>query len=425
MGKNLIKLYYGKYRRHFKNASIYFFASIFAAGLKILINPIMAKNLTHEDYAIIGYFGSFSLLFLPFLTFMVFAYYQRNYYLVSDEKRKQIGNTIIIFLAGIGAISSSILLVGQYIYFKISHVNFPFLPFAFYSIYQMVLNNFLTFLQVNYRLRGEATRFAWVTILSSFLWLAISVFLVVVLKLGAHGSMGANLIVSLILAVYAVKITLSRFEFSKAILKSLLKFCWPLALSSLFWYFLSGVDVALLEKLDDTKNLALYNIALSLSGALFMVYNAVNQTFEPDIYKAIAEKKLNRMIKIIGIIISINVITVIFFILFATPLTRLFTADRYTDAASFAQVLSLKNVTMGLYFNVLTIIVGFGFTKADLSLRAIGALFSIVMFTLLIKYYKFNGAAWGQVLSFFLMTIIGVLYILQKNKKGQLFSNTN
>lgn len=419
----MINFNYSKYSLYFKSASIYLFASLFAAGIKILINPLMAKNLTHEDYAIIGYFSSFSILFLPILTFMVFAYYQRNFYLVSDEKRQRIANTIIISLAGIGFIFSFIILIGLYIFFKCTHVHIPFWPFAFFLVYQIVFNTFLTFLQVNYRLKREAKKYAKITVISSLIWLVIAVLLVVVFKFGATGSMGANLLVAIFIGLYAVKKTLTKLEFDFNIFKDFIKFCWPLTISALLWYFLSGIDIAMLEKLNDTNTFALYSIGLSLSVWLGMFYTAIAQTFEPDVFKAIAEKNLSRMTKIVSAIIGINAIPVLLFIIFATPLTNLLTAGRYTDAASFARIISLKNISMSLYYNILTIIVGFGFTKADLGLRSVGAVFSIIMFTVLIKYFTFYGAAWGQVISFLFMSVIGLFFILYKFRRNELFNN--
>jgi len=70
----LINNYYKNYQSYFKNAFIYLFASIFTSAIRVLINPVMAKNLTYEDYAIIGYFNSFSTLFLPILNFSIISY---------------------------------------------------------------------------------------------------------------------------------------------------------------------------------------------------------------------------------------------------------------------------------------------------------------------------------------------------------------
>jgi len=180
----------------------------------------------------------------------------------------------------------------------------------------------------------------------------------------------------------------------------------------MLWYFLSGVDRVFLEKLNDTKSFALYNIGIGLSSYLAIIFTAVAQTFEPDIYKTIAENKIKKLTKIILGINAINALPVIIFMVLATPITHVLTGGRYTNAAEFARILSLKNISTGFYYSVITVIVGFGFTKAELGLRVLGAIISIIMFKFLISTYGFYGAAWGQVFSFLLMAAFGILFIL-------------
>jgi O-antigen/teichoic acid export membrane protein len=150
-----------------------------------------------------------------------------------------------------------------------------------------------------------------------------------------------------------------------------------------------------------------------------MFYTAISQTFEPDIYKSIAENNKKRMTKITLGIILINAIPILFFIVFATPLTDFLTGGRYTAAANFAQILSLKNITTSFYYSVITIIVGFGFTKAELAIRVFGSIICILMYKILINNFGFWGAAWGQTISFLLMAIFGLIFILIKIRNRQ------
>jgi len=372
----------------------------------------MARNLSYQDYSVIGYFNAFSILFMPLLNFQIVTYYLRNYYIFSEEKREKTANTILLSLVGIGSVISTLVLIAFYFYLKINNVEFPFWPFALFTVFQLVFNNFISFLQVTYRLQRDAKRFAKLAIFSSISWLIISVLLVVFLKLGAIGSMGANLLIVIFFGIYSFKKTFTKFEFDFSIFINAIKFCWPLFASAMLWYFLSGVDRVFLEKLNDTKSFALYNIGIGLSSYLAIIFTAVAQTFEPDIYKTIAENKIKKLTKIILGINAINALPVIIFMVLATPITHVLTGGRYTNAAEFARILSLKNISTGFYYSVITVIVGFGFTKAELGLRVLGAIISIIMFKFLISTYGFYGAAWGQVFSFLLMAAFGILFIL-------------
>jgi O-antigen/teichoic acid export membrane protein len=211
----------------------------------------------------------------------------------------------------------------------------------------------------------------------------------------------------------------NRLQFNWTVFKDALKFGWPLALSSVLWYFLSGVDSAMLEKLNDSYTFGFYAVGIQISGFLAVFYTAIAQTFEPDIYKAISENNRNKTLKIIGGIISLNAIPNILFVLFAPFIVKLLTYDRYTDASTFARILALKNISTTFYYSAITVIVGYSYTKSELVIRSIGALLCILMFKYLISKFGFYGAAWGQVLSFVIMTIIAGLFILYKIKNSK------
>ena len=54
-------------RGYLKNAGLYFASSLVVAIIGLLLNPTMAKNLSPEDYAILGYYASFNLLSKVFI----------------------------------------------------------------------------------------------------------------------------------------------------------------------------------------------------------------------------------------------------------------------------------------------------------------------------------------------------------------------
>lgn len=408
---DVLKELFDKYKIYLLNVSLYFLPSVFSAIISILLNPLLAKNLSYNDYAIIGYFNSFNILFLPMLSFSLVSYYLRNYQIISDDKKELFTNTITISLIGISILSSVLVLFAFYVFFIVNNVALPFWPFSIFIVFQIVFSNFLILLQAQYRIKREAKKFAILSIVRTIVWLIITVLLVVILKYGAFGNLGANFFVSFLIGIYCVKFLITKIEFDFNIFKDALKFCWPLTLSAILWYFLSDIDRVFLEKLNDTESLALYNIGITISGFLSMFYTAISQTFEPDIYKSILDENYSKLKKIIIIIIVINAIPVILFMIMALPITDFLTSGRYNNAAGFAQILSLKNISTSFYYSVISVIIGLGYTKSELGLRAVGAVICIFMYKFLINHFGFYGAAWGQSISFMIMAIIGLTYI--------------
>lgn len=67
------------------------------------------------------------------------------------------------------------------------------------------------------------------------------------------------------------------------------------------------------------------------------------------------------------------------------------------------------------YTSMASIFIAKGYTFLSMTSEVIGAILSIVMFKIMINKYNFYGAAWGQVISYFLIFIIGILlYFLYK-----------
>jgi O-antigen/teichoic acid export membrane protein len=266
-------------------------------------------------------------------------------------------------------------------------------------------------------LERAAGRFSAVTIVSALLGTVTAILLVVIYKYGATGRLLATLLASVVTAIYCFSQLFGKLQFDFAVIKDAFRFGWPLSLSAMLWYFLSGVDYVMLEKLNDSHSLGFYNVGMQIAGYFAIFYTAIAQTFEPDIYKAIAEKKKGKLLKIIAGIVTLNSIPNILFILFAPFIIGLLTYNRYTDASGFAQILALKNITVSLYYSTITIIVGFGFTKAELLVRCVGSLVCVLMFKVLIENYGFYGAAWGQVFSFVILTSISVCCLAYLHKR--------
>lgn len=404
---------------YFKSSFLYLFAGIVSSIISIVINPFLAKNLLPEDYAIMGYFSSFSLIILPLLNLGLITYYLRTYYLTSENQRPILADTILIALLFFGFIALVLSSIAFYLYWKLSNVSFPFFPYALLTFAPVYFGNFVTLLIINYRLNREAGKFARITIANAIFNALLAITLVAIFKYGATGRLLATLLATIIFGFYSFTKLFSKLQFEWGVIKNGLRFGWPLTLSAILWFFLSGVDRVMLEKINDTYTFGFYNVAIQIAGFLAIFYTAIGDTFEPDIYKAISENKRKKLLKIMGGIITINAIPNILFILFAPLIIRILTYDRYTDASSFARILVLKNISITFYYSTIKVIVGYGYTKSELVIRLIGALLCILMFRYLISRFGFYGAAWGQVISFILMAVIAVIFIVYKIKDNK------
>jgi O-antigen/teichoic acid export membrane protein len=407
-----------QYKVYLSSGFLYLFSSVFTAVIGIIVNPFLAKNLSPDDYAIIGYFSSFNLIILPILNFSLISYYLRNYYRIPEERKQRVRDTILLALLVYGFIALIVLYISFYLYSRWSNVSFPFYPYALLTFVPIYLNNIFILFQVNCRLKREAGKYGKITIFSAIISTALAILLVVIYKYGATGRLLALLLASTVTAVYCFKQLFEKIQFDVSVIKEAFLFGWPLSLSAVLWYFFTGVDRAMLEKLNDSYTFGYYNVGIQIAGFFSVFYTAISQTFEPDIYKAIAENKRQKLAKIIVGIMALNALPNIIFVLFAPFIIGLLTYNRYTDASGFAQIMAIKNITVSFYYAFITVIIGYGYTKSELVIRVIGAMICFITFKLLIVRFGFYGAAWGQVLAFIILAVIGggFLYYLYNHK---------
>lgn len=404
----------------FKNLSLYLLSTFISATIGIIINPFLAANLSPSDYAIIGYFSSFNLLIVPIISFSLHSYYSRNYYRIAESDRLQVLDTIIISQLVLGFIGLIVVFIGFYVFMRVSHVGFSFFPYAILCFAPNFFSCFYSLFLIEKRMKRQAKHYFWISVVNSILGTLFALLFVVILKKGAIGRFWGILLSSFLVGMYGFFSLISSIRFNKKVLWNALSFSWPISLSAILYYFIAGVDRAFLEKLNDVTTFGIYNVAVQIAQYLYLIYTALNQTFEPDIYQSIAQNNRRKLMKIVTVFIILNTIPVVLFIVFANPIVRILTYGRYTESTVFAQIVAIKNIPMAICFLISNIIIGFGYTKVELINRVIGACLAIFMFKILIDEFGFYGAAWGQSISFILMTLISVCFLVYKLliKKG-------
>lgn len=408
--------FFRQYGSYFREIYYYFGSAIVVACIGILINPFLAKNLSPEDYAIIGYYTSFTTLLVPLLHFNLITYYLRNYYRLPEEKRQITSDTILLAMMGYGAIAVCIGTGIFYFFYMYMQVGFPFFPYAVLVFLQTYFSIFFTYYTVRLRIQRKARRFAFVTLLNSLLGVLFSILWVVLYKYGADGRLWALLVTSFLMAVYSFLKTFGKFEFDFQILKEALRFGAPLTLSALFWYFYTGIDRIFLEELGDIVQLGIYTVGMQMAAYLMFFYTALGNALEPDIYKAIAENNRKKLFLLIGGIVgSVGFINLLFIVV-APYVIDILTAGRYVQSTPFARILALQNITVVIFYMIVRLLIGYGYVKKELMMRVAGAVVSVVLFKVLISSFGFYGAAWGQVLSFLLLSMIGALFLFVKRK---------
>ncbi len=391
----------------------YFGSTLVVAIIQVCINPLMAKNLSPEDYATIGYFSSFNLLLTPLITFFLTNFYTQRYFKVSEEDRENIKATVMKLAIYLSFLLAVISIIGLYVYHVLINKSsdIPFSPYAFLTIFAIPLTGLYSLKLTEYRLKRDARNFAFTTIVNGALAAILAIVFVVIIKWGAFGRLFATILGNAI--VFGVMVLLERKYLSGGldikVVKDVFHFCWPLTIAGMFSFFNAGFDKVLLERLGNLSELGYYSVGVQIAGYLTIFSNAVNSTFQPDIYECYSKRNFKKLAMYIGIIVGSISVCAIIYILLAPYIIDFLTAGRYVYSTHYSQVIALSTITAAIYYSSSQISIAMGYTKLLMWVKIFGGTLSALVFIILIRFYNFEGAAIGNVVSYLLYFVINIL----------------
>lgn len=409
------------YKQHIKASAWYLGASLLVAFISIAVNPLMAMNLSPDDYAIIGYYTAFNMLITPFVSFYLIHYYTKKYFELSDQEREKLKSVILVSLVFFSLLLAAISLGAIFLYTTLFNTNskIPFFPYAFISILSLPLTGVFTLILVDYRMQRKGRAFFLLSVVNGSLGLILSVLFVVVFKWGALGKLGSLLASNFFVFCYCLYLrkSLFRIKFDKVIFRNALKFCYPLVIAAMLSFFSSGYDRIALEKLGNITELGFYVVGVQIAGYLTIFSTSINDTFQPDIFQSIVQRNFRKCVKIIILKVLFVSVIVLFFIVLAPVIIDILTAGRYIVSTKYAVIIAISTITSVLYHSLSQVTIALGYTYITLINKVIVSCICVLMYTELISRWGAIGASWGTVLSFLLFFLGNLILIFLKVKK--------
>lgn len=398
--------------KYFQSAGLYFLASLIPMCLTLLINPSMAKNMSPNDYAITGYYTSFSGLLSPFIVFYMLHYYNRRYFTLNEADRIQMKTTIFKSLISFSFLVTAVgyICVVLYIVLFNRDTEVPLFPYSLLSIFALPLTGIYVLRQNDLRMTRQSKQFFVLTVSNGLILVAMNLLFVVFLKLGAMGKLTAQFLSQAAIFLYCLWAyrELLKEPFNKELFKEIVKFCFPLVFAASLGFFTSGFDKTLLERNGDLTEMGFFVVGAQLAGYILVFQSAISSTFQPDLYGAIAKRdKKKTALVALGLIGSVSIIAILF-ALFSPIIIKILTAGRYMHSVVYTRILSISIVTTTIYGLVNDVIIALGYSKIILWGKVINTVFCIAIYYTLIVSFGCIGAAWGNVLVFVMAIIVNV-----------------
>ena len=137
-------------------------------------------------------------------------------------------------------------------------------------------------------------------------------------------------------------------------------------------FFNAGFDKVLLERLGNLSELGYYSVGVQIAGYLTIFSNAVNSTFQPDIYECYSKKNYRKLVLYVGIIVGSITVCASVYIILAPYIIGLLTAGRYVYSAHYSQIIALSTITAAIYYSSSQISIAMGYTKLLMWVKFLG-----------------------------------------------------
>lgn len=418
--------YIQRYSKSIKNVGYYFAASFIPLLITLALNPLYSLYLTPKDYAIIGYYNSFNILFSPFILFYFNQYFMREYFYRDEAGKIKLkimilkAFTIMPFVLGLIAIF--VIFIYKTFFNKGSEILF--FPYALLALLPSMLVGLYRLELLEHKVQRDGKGYLKICLINGGVVALSSVVFIVFAKFGAIGQYFGNISGPLFFYVFVLYknrgVIHQRFDFGE--FKKAVYFCWPLVIAGMFDFFSNGYDKVILEKLVSVEELGYYSIGISIGSYLSIFSGAINDTFSPDIYDSLAKKDFRRMLKYVSFQIGTMLGIVLVFVVLAKYVIYILTAGRYVAATPYAQIGAFGALTSTIYCVITNVVQSYKKTEIVMTTKFIGSIICLLSYSFLIKNYTLIGAAIGYALGNVYFSIIAVflLFISLKLKKERL-----
>jgi O-antigen/teichoic acid export membrane protein len=402
--------------RQIKNSFIYLIPIIVGDLLPIITLPIFTRILTKEDYGVFALATIYAVFATGLVNFGLALAYERNFFgYTGNKKAAGLLYSTLIF------VSVSFLVYGVTTYIfkeQLSRYIIGSQMYAnvlFWTFCARTLASFERYYLTYFKNSENANAFVAYTVYESILVVLFSLFMIVYLRMGVMGLVlgqlfGSSIIFS-ILVVRFLKVL--PFAFDAGALKDSLKISYPLIPRIFFGVANNQFDKYVLQVLNTVGGVGIYSIAQRVSSLIFSYMTALENVFNPQLYKRMFDSKNNRD-ESIGRYLTpfayISIAVALLISLFSEEVISILTPRSYHEAIPVITVLSI-------YY-------GFSFfgkingaqiifmrkTGISSALTLVNIVLNIGLSILLVKKFGVIGAAWGLLAS---SLISGIFWFME------------
>ena len=377
--------------------------------LSLLLVPLYTNILSTSEYGTVDIVSTTISLAIPVLTLSLqdaaFRYAMEN----GLQKKSVVSDCLLIT-----AVSPIVLLL----LFPIADRFVPVLTtYWWYFVAIYVLNSISSVLSCYLKGIGMSRIFAIQGIVYTFVFSVSNVIFLLFVKLGVQGYLLSLLLAHTVSCLYmtvagSVLHDISLRYVDIPLLKEMLRYSLPLIPASVAWWIMTSIDRYMLLYMCGTEANGLYSVAHKFPTVISVVMTffvnawqitAVRNKDDTDIGEFTSE--------IFGMLFCAGMVIGFLMILISKELGRLFFANEFFTAWTMTPLLSVSTI-----FSTLSLFLGAQFTaskRSDLHLKSniISRTVNMVFNYVLIKQTGIDGAAYGTMISYFIVLVYRMIKV--------------
>lgn len=408
-----------------KDTAIYGISTMLGRFLNFLLVPFYTNIFLPAEYGIVNilysYIAIFNILFIYGMdsAYLKYAAFKE----IGDEKDNFSTPYISIFLTSVIFVVVFILLKNPISVFIEVDTSRSYLIILSALIMFFDANAVIPFLKL--RLDRKAKLFSGLRVTNILINIGLNVFLIIKLKWGIEAVFVSNLAASFLTWLFVLPIIIKNFKFSfhLQLFKRLLKFGLPYLPAGFAVMLVQVVDVPIMQKLTDTKTVAIYKASYRLGIFMMLFVNMFQFAWQPFFLNNAKEANAKEMFsKVMTYFTIVGSILLVVLSLFIEDIAK-------TNLGGFSLI--GKNFWGGLYivpvvllgylFNGFYVVFSAGIYIDEKTIYApivagLGALTNIAANYILIPCFSIMGAAIATLLSYVVMAL-GYYIVTQKYYK--------
>ncbi|HBH7894980.1 TPA: oligosaccharide flippase family protein [Vibrio vulnificus] len=386
-----------------RNSSIYLLSNVLNAAVPFMLLPVLTRTLTQSEYGQVAMFQALLTALGTVVGLNSVAAVSRKFYdknIDSSEYEYYVSSAFHILFASLFFFAFIIYASDSYLSellgIEKSWIYLAIIWSAFKFIVQFRLSQ--------YQIRQNAMPYGMVQVGLTSSNLVLALLFVVILKMGANGSVIATMMSITFVSLIALRLLTKDgvlyfrdiFTIKKEKVRELIEFGVPLIPHTVGVFMLGTFDRVVINDKLGASSAGIYMVAVQISMGLMIVFDSINKAFVPWLFQTL--KNDNEEIKE-----NLVKATYLFYLIlllgigiayFVAPQVVVFVAgDNYIESGSIIVMLIIGQCFGGMYLSV-TNYVFYVKKTGVLSLITIGSgLINLVLLYILVPEFGLQGAA--------------------------------